>query len=95
MRGAWLNLRDYSYPNGSTAVTVVSAAERLKRFARNVEREEMALKEGVTRGEVVDFVPIAYPPENLKQLGEYVSVLVKLDRRVSDLRGCSGESEEY
>jgi len=42
-------------------------------------REGMALKEGVTRGEVVDFVPIAYPPENLKQLGEYVSVLVKLD----------------
>ena len=39
----------------------------------------MALKEGVTSGEVVDFVPIAYPPENLKQLGSYVSVLVKLD----------------
>ena len=39
----------------------------------------MALKEGVRNGEVVDFVPIAYPPENLKQLGEYVSVLVKLD----------------
>ncbi len=42
-------------------------------------REGMALMEGVARGEVVDFVPIAYPPENLKQLGEYVSVLVKLD----------------
>ena len=39
----------------------------------------MALKEGVRNGEVLDFVPIAYPPENLKQLGEYVSVLVKLD----------------
>jgi uncharacterized OB-fold protein len=42
-------------------------------------REGMALKEGVARGVVADFVPIAYPPENLKQLGEYVSVLVKLD----------------
>ena len=42
-------------------------------------REGMALKEGAIKGEVIDFVPIAYPPENLKQLGEYVSVLVKLD----------------
>ena len=41
--------------------------------------EEMVLKEGATAGKVIDFVPIAYPPENLKQLGEYVSVLVKLD----------------
>jgi uncharacterized OB-fold protein len=42
-------------------------------------REGIALKEGVQNGAVVDFVPIAYPPENLKHLGEYVSVLVKLD----------------
>jgi uncharacterized OB-fold protein len=37
------------------------------------------VQEGVKRGEIVDFVPVAYPPENLKQLGSYVSVLVKLD----------------
>jgi len=43
-------------------------------------REGMVSKEGGIMGEVVDFVPIAYPPENLKQLGEYVSVLVKLDK---------------
>ena len=42
-------------------------------------REGLVLKEGVQNGAVVDFVPIAYPPDNLKHLGEYVSVLVKLD----------------
>ena len=41
--------------------------------------EGITLNEGATVGRVIDFVPIAYPPENLKQLGEYVSVLVKLD----------------
>ena len=28
---------------------------------------------------MVDFVPVLFPPENLKGLGRYVSVLVKLD----------------
>ena len=42
-------------------------------------KEGLVLKEGVRNGAVVDFVPIAYPPDNLKHLGEYVSVLVKLD----------------
>ena len=35
--------------------------------------------ERVTGGHVVDFVPVLFPPENLKGLGRYVSVLVKLD----------------
>ncbi len=39
----------------------------------------MVKQSGTERGEVVDFVPVAYPPENLKHLGAYVSVLVKLD----------------
>lgn len=39
----------------------------------------MTVHEGATQGEIADFVPVAYPPENLKHLGEYVSVLVKLD----------------
>ncbi len=30
-------------------------------------------------GKILDFVPVIYPPENLKELGEYVSVLVKLE----------------
>jgi len=30
-------------------------------------------------GRIVDFVPIFFPPENLVDLGQYVSVLVKLD----------------
>ena len=42
-------------------------------------KEGMVAEEGVQQGAVVDFVPIAYPPDNLKHLGEYVSVLVKLD----------------
>lgn len=41
------------------------------------------VEEKVERGVVLDFVPVAYPPENLKHLGSYVSVLVKLDN------GCS------
>jgi len=40
---------------------------------------EVAVQEGVNRGKVIDFVPVSYPPENLKHLGQYVSVLVKLD----------------
>ncbi|MBI2528953.1 MAG: hypothetical protein HYY95_10085 [Candidatus Rokubacteria bacterium] len=35
--------------------------------------------EAATGGHVVDFVPVLYPPENLKGLGRYVSVLVRLD----------------
>ena len=30
-------------------------------------------------GRIVDFVPIFFPPQNLADLGQYVSVLVKLD----------------
>ncbi len=39
----------------------------------------MAVQEGTDRGKVVDFVPVSYPPENLKHLGQYISVLVRLD----------------
>lgn len=35
--------------------------------------------EPVTGGHVVDFVAVLFPPENLKSLGPYVSVLVRLD----------------
>ena len=42
-------------------------------------REGMIAQEGVEKGEIVDLVPVGYPPENLKHLGSYVSVLVKLD----------------
>lgn len=41
------------------------------------------VEEKVKKGVIIDFVPITYPPENLKHLGSYVSVLVKLDN------GCS------
>ena len=30
-------------------------------------------------GKIVDFVPVLFPPENLKNLGEYASVLVQFD----------------
>ena len=30
-------------------------------------------------GEILDFVPVFYPPENLENLGKYVCLLVKLD----------------
>ena len=30
-------------------------------------------------GTIVDFVPMFYPPENLKDLGQYVSVLVQFN----------------
>ena len=42
----------------------------------------MSAEEGARRGEIVDFVPVAYPPENLKNLGSYVSVLVKLENGI-------------
>ena len=35
--------------------------------------------EGGNKGEVLEFVPVLFPPENLKGLRQYVSVLVKLD----------------
>jgi len=40
---------------------------------------DMVALEGAKGGIVVDFVQVSIPPENLKDLGEYVSVLVKLD----------------
>lgn len=33
---------------------------------------------GGTAGEILDFVPVLFPPENLKTLGPYVSVFVGL-----------------
>ena len=51
----------------------------LKAVCPQCGSEGMVAQEGVEKGEVVDFVPVAYPPENLKHLGSYVSVLVKLD----------------
>ncbi len=50
----------------------------LKAVCPQCGHEGMMTEEGVRQGEVVDFVPVAYPPENLKHLGSYVSVLVKL-----------------
>ena len=51
----------------------------LKAVCPQCGREGMVAQESVEKGEIVDFVPVAYPPENLKHLGSYVSVLVKLD----------------
>jgi len=33
------------------------------------------------KGEVVDFVPVSFPPESLKDIGPYVTVLVNLDEQ--------------
>jgi uncharacterized OB-fold protein len=30
-------------------------------------------------GKVLDFVPVLYPPDNLKELGQYVSLLVQFN----------------
>lgn len=35
--------------------------------------------ETTPEGKILDFVPVIYPPENLKELGNYTSVLVKLE----------------
>ncbi len=35
--------------------------------------------DSAARGRILDFVPVLFPPENLKELGRYVSVLVELD----------------
>lgn len=40
---------------------------------------EMTILETTPDGKILDFVPVIYPPENLKELGKYVSVLVKLE----------------
>ncbi len=40
---------------------------------------KMVPMEATATGRIVDFVPVLYPPENLKHLGPYTSVLVRLD----------------
>jgi len=40
---------------------------------------EMSQGEKTSTGKILDFVPVLYPPENLKDLGNYISLLVKLD----------------
>jgi uncharacterized OB-fold protein len=40
---------------------------------------EMTGLEGARTGNVLEFVPVLFPPENLKTLGTYVSLLVALD----------------
>lgn len=39
----------------------------------------MSRMDDTPTGSVLDFVPVVYPPDNLKSLGRYVSVLVRLD----------------
>lgn len=55
-----------------------SAAGR-KPLCPRCGRAEMASLETTPDGTILDFVPVIYPPENLKDVGEYVSVLVKLE----------------
>jgi uncharacterized OB-fold protein len=38
-----------------------------------------AAREGGDKGNIIDFVPVLYPPENLMDLGQYVCALVRLD----------------
>lgn len=54
-----------------------------KLFCPHCGRPGTMVDEKAEKGVIVDFVPVGYPPDNLKQLGSYVSVLVKLDN------GCS------
>ena len=42
-------------------------------------RGKMTRIETTPGGRILDFVPVTYPPENLKALGSYNSVLVKLE----------------
>jgi uncharacterized OB-fold protein len=40
---------------------------------------DLQQKESLGHGKIVDLVPVLYPPDNLKDLGQYVSVLVEFD----------------
>ena len=40
---------------------------------------QIAKRATVGSGKIVDIVPILFPPENLKTLGQYASVLVKFE----------------
>ena len=40
---------------------------------------EIVKKATVGTAKIVDIVPVRFPPENLKNLGQYASVLVKFD----------------
>ncbi len=44
--------------------------------------KEIVVLEGAKGGKVIEFVPVYFPPENLKNIGQYVSVLVQLDNGV-------------
>jgi uncharacterized OB-fold protein len=39
---------------------------------------EMSVLEETKAGTIIDFVLVSFPPENLKDMGEYTSVLVRL-----------------
>jgi uncharacterized OB-fold protein len=51
----------------------------LKAVCPKCGSKEIAAVGGAQEGKVVDFVPVFFPPENLKHLGRYISALVKLD----------------
>lgn len=40
---------------------------------------QLVKEESLGAGKVVDFVPVLYPPDNLKDLAQYVSVLVQFN----------------
>jgi uncharacterized OB-fold protein len=46
------------------------------------------------KGEIVDFVPVRFPPDSLKDVGPYVSALVKLDNGCKIFGIISGSSED-
>lgn len=55
---------------------------------------EMSVFEGAKVGKIVDFVTVSFPPENLKHLGTYTSVLVRLENGCQIFGIISGESKD-
>lgn len=56
---------------------------------------DLQQKETAGRGKIVDFVPVLYPPDNLKDLGQYVSVLVEFEEGFRMFGISLGKPEEF
>jgi uncharacterized OB-fold protein len=56
---------------------------------------DLAKKESSGEGKAIDFVPVLYPPDNLKDLGQYVSVLVEFKEGFKKFGISLGKPEDF
>jgi uncharacterized OB-fold protein len=67
------------FPQGYGCRSCGYRSSTFKAICPQCGSKDVGLLEKAKRGKVIESVPVFFPPDNLKDLGTYVSVLVQLE----------------